>query len=266
MVLILGDFSMHIRCPSMSGFTADFINWFESFNLEQSVKHPAHDKGHVLDLVLSYGVSLNNTELLDSDVSDYKAVVFHTLLLPPALRPSTCIHSQSFNSESARRYLVWIFHVGVGGYMMHELLSSGDTFSADIPHAVSDDKRVCSQTSSAYLGRWQNPSTWLTLQCTSLFLYSDHPNRSPSPPHSPGGCRAVESSRAFCPTFCQRVFTCTKSTDRSWDLRSYCLNSAVLKAHQARIFNYTLCVGHTLDQLNCQTCRDGDLNSPWQLI
>lgn len=106
MVLILGDFSMHIRCPSMSGFTADFINWFESFNLEQSVKHPAHDKGHVLDLVLSYGVSLNNTELLDSDVSDYKAVVFHTLLLPPALRPSTCIHSQSFNSESARRYLV----------------------------------------------------------------------------------------------------------------------------------------------------------------
>lgn len=68
MVLILGDFSMHICCPSMSGFIADFINCFELFNLKQSFKHPAHDKKHMLDLVLCYGVSLNNTELLDTDV------------------------------------------------------------------------------------------------------------------------------------------------------------------------------------------------------
>lgn len=39
-----------------------------------------HNKGHTLDLVLSYGVSLNNIESLDFNVSDHKAVVFHTLL------------------------------------------------------------------------------------------------------------------------------------------------------------------------------------------
>lgn len=79
-VLMLGDFNIHVCCPSMSGFTADFINLFESFNLVQSVNNPTHNKGHTLDLVLSFGVSPNNMELLDFNVSDHKTVIFHTLL------------------------------------------------------------------------------------------------------------------------------------------------------------------------------------------
>lgn len=96
-VLILGDFNIHVCCPSVSSFTADFINLFESFNLVQSVNNPTHNKGHTLDLALSFGVSPNNMELLDFNVSDHKAVIFHTLLPPLAHRPSTCIHSRSFN-------------------------------------------------------------------------------------------------------------------------------------------------------------------------
>ena len=37
-----------------------------------------------------------------------------------------------------------------------------------------------SQTSSAYLGRWQRTNTSLTSQCFSLFSFSEHPSRSSS--------------------------------------------------------------------------------------
>lgn len=85
-------------------FTADFIALSESFNLVQHVKGPTHNKGHTVDLVLSYGVSLNNFELLDIDISDHKAVIFQTLLPLPVRRPSTFICSWSFNSKSASRF------------------------------------------------------------------------------------------------------------------------------------------------------------------
>ena len=57
--------------------TASFIKLFDYFNLEQFL---THNKGNI-DLVLSYDVSLNNMELLDLNVSDHKAVIFHTRLL-----------------------------------------------------------------------------------------------------------------------------------------------------------------------------------------
>lgn len=37
-VLILGDFNIHVCCPS-SMFTSDFIKLLDSFNLTQYVKH-----------------------------------------------------------------------------------------------------------------------------------------------------------------------------------------------------------------------------------
>lgn len=40
----------------------------------QHVTDPTHCKGHTLDLVLSYGITINNLKLLNFNVSDHKAV------------------------------------------------------------------------------------------------------------------------------------------------------------------------------------------------
>ncbi len=43
-VLILGDFNIHVCCPSSSSFTMDFIDIVKSFNLTQSVEGPTQLK------------------------------------------------------------------------------------------------------------------------------------------------------------------------------------------------------------------------------
>ena len=66
-----------------------------------------------------------------------------------------------------------------------------------------------------------------------FFVLIQWPSQQVSqPPSSSGSCRAVESTREFCPAFCQRASTNTKRTDRSREqelphmltkLRSNCL-------------------------------------------
>ena len=103
-VQILGDFNLHVCCPSESVFAADFIKLYESFNLLQSVTGPTHIKGHTLDLVLSFGFSLNNVVIREFPPSDHKAVIFQTLLPCPAPKPLSSSYSRVFNVNSASRF------------------------------------------------------------------------------------------------------------------------------------------------------------------
>lgn len=89
-VLILCDISIHVCCPS-SSLASDFIKLLESFSLIQYVNQPSHDKGHTLDLVLSYGFCVDDVNLVDSAVSDHNAVLFQVPLLSPDLKPTTLI-------------------------------------------------------------------------------------------------------------------------------------------------------------------------------
>ena len=70
------------------------------------------------------------------------------------------------------------------------------------------------------------------------------------PPQSSGSCRAVESTREFCPSFCQHASqTQREQTDLKSEscrahskLRSNCLNLALLITHKARISHCTACL------------------------
>ena len=48
-VLILGDFNIHVCCPTQ-GFITDFLDVLDYFNLTQAVNEPTHSKGHLLTL------------------------------------------------------------------------------------------------------------------------------------------------------------------------------------------------------------------------
>ena len=101
-VLILGDFNIHVCCPSHSLNPSSFRSQ-TLFNLIQSVKGATHSRGHTLDLVLSSGFSLGCLNLVDMLVTDHKAVVFKVplQLSIPSLHLTT--HSHTLNTGSAAK-------------------------------------------------------------------------------------------------------------------------------------------------------------------
>ncbi len=102
-VLIFSDFNIHVCCSS-SSFTSDFIKLLDSFDLTQYVKQPTHDKGHTLDLVLSYGLCVEDVKLIDFAISDHNAVLFQIPLVLSDSKPSTLICSRPLNSLSVSRF------------------------------------------------------------------------------------------------------------------------------------------------------------------
>ena len=50
-LLILGDFNMHFDCPTNPN-TARILDILQTFNLEQAVSPPTHQRGHILDWIL----------------------------------------------------------------------------------------------------------------------------------------------------------------------------------------------------------------------
>lgn len=99
--LILGDFNINVCCLSSSSFTLDFIKLLDSFDLTQYVKQPTHDKGHMLDLVLSHhGCCVD-------DINDHNAVLFQVPLFSLDSKPSTLIRSCPLNSLSVPCFWFW---------------------------------------------------------------------------------------------------------------------------------------------------------------
>lgn len=102
--LIIGDFNIHVCCPSKP-MVGDFVNILESFNLTQFVSCPTHDKGHILDLVLSFGLNVSVTEIGGSHISDHLPVLF-TVTLPCSYVKQNipACQRRSINSLTAARF------------------------------------------------------------------------------------------------------------------------------------------------------------------
>lgn len=66
----------------------EFLSLIDSFNLMQSVTSPTHEKGHILDLVLSYGLCITVSEMCDAGISDHMPVLFTAVA--PGSEISTC--------------------------------------------------------------------------------------------------------------------------------------------------------------------------------
>lgn len=71
-LMIVGDFNVHVCCATDS-LAKDFINLL---NLTLQINVPTHQHGHTLDLVLTYGCSLNELEVCENDFSDHKTIMF----------------------------------------------------------------------------------------------------------------------------------------------------------------------------------------------
>ncbi|TKS65475.1 hypothetical protein D9C73_028281 [Collichthys lucidus] len=81
-VIIVGDFNIHVDNHNNSLSTA-FISLLDSIGFCQSVNKPTHCLNHTLDLVLSYGVEIDNLIVFPQNplLSDHFLITFEFILL-----------------------------------------------------------------------------------------------------------------------------------------------------------------------------------------
>ncbi len=87
--LIQGDFNIHMDKKD-STLTKDFLSLLECFDLNQFVDCFTHNKGHILDLVISSGSLVSQLSTVDLGLSDHLAIFFD-LYLPGAYISSSRI-------------------------------------------------------------------------------------------------------------------------------------------------------------------------------
>ncbi len=78
-LLILGDFNIHVCCPGKP-MVAEFMHVLDYFGFTQHIENATHVLGHTLDLIMSYGFSIDNIIIEDACFSDHKPIVFNVTL------------------------------------------------------------------------------------------------------------------------------------------------------------------------------------------
>lgn len=97
-LFILGDFNIHVCCPDKP-LVSEFLHIIDSFNLSQSMIGATHEKGHTLDLILSFGFTLQIVQIEDCCFSDHKPILFNTVLSFPVKQPSPSFYIRPLNSD-----------------------------------------------------------------------------------------------------------------------------------------------------------------------
>lgn len=105
-LLVLGDFNIHVCCPDKP-LVSQFLQIVDSFNLSQPVLGATHDKGHTLDLILSFGSLLQILQIEDSYFSDHKPIIFKTVLSRLVKQPLAGYYTHSLNSFTPT--ICWCF-------------------------------------------------------------------------------------------------------------------------------------------------------------
>ena len=96
-LLIVGDFNIHI--DSDSSESEQFKAMFDTYSLSQNVTTPTHNRGHILDLVLtrSNADMMRTISVTDQALSNHSSITFtlHTSRTP---RPVKMVSFCSFKS------------------------------------------------------------------------------------------------------------------------------------------------------------------------
>ena len=76
-VVLVGDFNIHVDNLD-DGSTKELLNILDNFGLSQHVTSSTHNKGHILDLIISKGLNISEVVVTDIALSDHYCVLFKT--------------------------------------------------------------------------------------------------------------------------------------------------------------------------------------------
>lgn len=78
-VVLVGDFNIHID-NAEDGGRKELLNILDNFGLNQHVTEPTHNRGHILDLIISKGLDISDVMVTDVALSDHHCVFFKTTI------------------------------------------------------------------------------------------------------------------------------------------------------------------------------------------
>lgn len=109
--LILDDFNIHLCCPS-NPVARNFLHLIDSLNLTPSVIGPTQVHGHILDLILTFGILVSSVQIHDVSLSDLWPTIFSTP--PSSLTPEPSLlgnYASSIIPFTARQKQPNIFQI-----------------------------------------------------------------------------------------------------------------------------------------------------------
>lgn len=103
-ILIVGDFNIHVDKDSDS-LSSAFRSLIDSVGFIQSVNEPTHHFNHTLDLVLAYGLDINEIKVFPENpvLSDHFLVTFNILLEDSVFR-SKIVSSRNLSSSAVTKF------------------------------------------------------------------------------------------------------------------------------------------------------------------
>ena len=69
-VVLVGDFNIHVDNLT-DGCAKELLNILDNFGLSQHVTEPTHNRGHILDLIISKGLNISEVVVNDVALSDH---------------------------------------------------------------------------------------------------------------------------------------------------------------------------------------------------
>uniref|UniRef100_A0A3B3DTS3 Reverse transcriptase domain-containing protein n=3 Tax=Oryzias melastigma TaxID=30732 RepID=A0A3B3DTS3_ORYME len=94
-IIMAGDFNIHYGNLENKG-TKDLINTLDNFGLTQHVTEPTHNRGNILDLLISKGLNISKVTVCDLGLSDH-CCVFCESTIP--------VHTNVLREEITKRYI-----------------------------------------------------------------------------------------------------------------------------------------------------------------
>lgn len=95
-ILLSGEFNIHVDSQSCS-LSRELLSLLDCLGFTQHVNAPSHNRGHILDLVITTSLSVNLLAL-DLTISDHLAVLFNLDLPVPAVKVKHTVKFRSVNS------------------------------------------------------------------------------------------------------------------------------------------------------------------------
>ena len=80
-LVIAGDFNIHVD-NSEDNRAKELSVLLDVFGLQQHVKHPTHNRGHILDLIITKGLNISNVIVTDIALSDHSCIFFDVSTSP----------------------------------------------------------------------------------------------------------------------------------------------------------------------------------------
>ena len=103
-ILITGDFNLHIDNLS-DPMSREFLNLLYCLDFKQHVTQPTHDRGHILDLVITHGLSIDVSCVVDLAVSDHYCVFFNITSINQQEAPVRTVRKRYLTPEVAANFI-----------------------------------------------------------------------------------------------------------------------------------------------------------------